>query len=154
MNNLDIKSLYLSWQILLIIKIMSWRRVETRTHLAESVNQKSNDRGGTGHEETDNEDPQYNKFDEKNCEEEKAEDTKMGENPGGNPKDQFMHLLWENLNRHPPHPQAAHTIAAIIFKAFKSLKPPEFRETADPVESRAWLKDMEKSFEILRVDEA
>ena len=40
---------------------------------------------------------------------------------------------------------------ASSFKAFQSLQPPEFKGTADPVEARAWLKEMEKSFEILQI---
>ena len=40
---------------------------------------------------------------------------------------------------------------ASSFKAFQSLRPPEFKGTADPVEARAWLKEMEKSFEILQI---
>ncbi|KAL8147592.1 hypothetical protein AgCh_005058 [Apium graveolens] len=39
-------------------------------------------------------------------------------------------------------------------RAFKSLKPPEFHKSADPVEARAWLKEMEKSFENLSTDGA
>ena len=43
---------------------------------------------------------------------------------------------------------------ANAFKAFKSLKPPEFQGTAYPVEARAWLKEMEKTFEIMGTEEA
>ena len=39
------------------------------------------------------------------------------------------------------------------FKAFQALRPPVFKGTADPVEARAWLKEMEKSFEILQIAE-
>ena len=42
---------------------------------------------------------------------------------------------------------------ASSFKAFQSLRPPEFKGTTVPVEARAWLKEMEKSFEILQIAE-
>ena len=42
---------------------------------------------------------------------------------------------------------------AVIFKSFKSLNPPEFKGTTDPVEARAWLKEIEKTFEIVGVEE-
>lgn len=80
-------------KILLIIGIMPPRRVGTRANSAESVNQNNNDRGSAGHEERDDHDPEYNDFDEEDYKEEEAEDTQMGENLGGNPIDQFMHLL-------------------------------------------------------------
>lgn len=66
--------------------------------------------------------------------------------------DQFMHLLRQNLNRNPD-PQRADNSGSNAFRAFKSLKPPEFQGTADPGEARVWLKEMEKSFEILGVAE-
>ena len=75
-----------------------------------------------------------------------------GENPEGNPMDQFMHLIRQTLNRHP-NPQRPDKSSAKAFRAFKSLKPPEFHGTTDPVEARAWLKEMEKSFEILSITE-
>ena len=52
----------------------------------------------------------------------------------------------QNQNSEPPH-----NVVASSFKAFQSIRPPEFKGTADPVEARAWLKEMEKSFEILQV---
>ena len=57
------------------------------------------------------------------------------------------------LQPNPP-PQGNHNDVANSFRAFKSLKPPEFHGSADPVEARAWLKEMEKSFEILSTEEA
>ncbi|KAL8126108.1 hypothetical protein AgCh_013408 [Apium graveolens] len=53
----------------------------------------------------------------------------------------------------PPQPPVAQQTAATVFRAFKSLKPPELLGSADPVEARAWLKEIEKSFEILGVEE-
>jgi hypothetical protein len=61
----------------------------------------------------------------------------------------FLDLLRQNLNRQPPPPQGHDNTVANAFKAFKSLKPPEFKGTTDPVEAKAWLKEIEKSFEIL-----
>ncbi|KAL8119802.1 hypothetical protein AgCh_017061 [Apium graveolens] len=76
-------------------------------------------------------------------------------NPGMDPMRQFMQLLRQNLERQPNlPPQGNNNVVANSFRAFKSLKPPEFHGSADPVEARAWLKEMEKSFEILSTDEA
>ena len=67
----------------------------------------------------------------------------------------FMELLRANLNQQPipPQPHATQQTAATAFRAFKSLKPPEFLGSAEPVEARAWLKEIEKSFEILGIEE-
>lgn len=87
--------------------------------------------------------------------EDEEEVERQGENPVENPIDQFMNLLRQNLVNHPnPLPQGNNTTAAQAFRAFKSLKPPEFQGSADPVEARDWLKEMEKSFEILSIEEA
>ncbi|KAK1365592.1 hypothetical protein POM88_041153 [Heracleum sosnowskyi] len=60
-------------------------------------------------------------------EEEEYESTQNVEVPGGNPMDQFMHLLRQNLNQHPPPPPPSpNTAGHSAFKAFKSLGPPEF----------------------------
>ncbi|KAL8097578.1 hypothetical protein AgCh_030635 [Apium graveolens] len=40
---------------------------------------------------------------------------------------------------------------AVIFKQFQAVKPPEFKGSADPMEANAWLKEMEKGFELVRV---
>ncbi|XP_074355847.1 uncharacterized protein LOC141695507 [Apium graveolens] len=53
----------------------------------------------------------------------------------------------------PPPPHIAQQKAATAFRAFKSLKPQEFLGSSDPVEARAWLKEIDKSFEILGVEE-
>ena len=68
---------------------------------------------------------------------------------------EFMELLRANLNQRPIPPQLyiVHQTAATAFRAFKSLKPPEFLGSADPVEARAWLKEILKSSEILDVEE-
>lgn len=81
-----------------------------------------------------------------------------GGNRGNNQQNAQMEQMFEffrrNINRNqnvpPPNPP---TQTAAAFKAFKSLQPPEFKGTADPVEARAWLKEMEKSFEIIDVED-
>ncbi|MDV3191336.1 MAG: hypothetical protein Q8832_02790, partial [Candidatus Phytoplasma australasiaticum] len=50
-------------------------------------------------------------------------------------------------------PHAAQQTTTTTFRAFKSLKPTEFLGSADPVEAQAWLKEIEKSLEILGVEE-
>ncbi|KAL8120501.1 hypothetical protein AgCh_017616 [Apium graveolens] len=124
------------------------RRKGTRAQPAESVNQQ---RGDPVVNEESEEDLDYNEYDEEEYIEEEAEDTQQG----GNPMNEFMELLRENLNQQPipPQPHAAQQTAATAFRTFKSLKPPEFLGSADPVEARAWLKEIEKSFEILGVEE-
>ncbi|KAK1401715.1 hypothetical protein POM88_001320 [Heracleum sosnowskyi] len=108
-----------------------------------------------GEYEGSGEDNDYNEFDDQDYDEEEYESTQNVEVPGGNPMDQFMHLLRQNLNQHPPPPPPGpNTAGHSAFKAFKSLRPPEFQRSADPVEARAWLKEMEKSFEILGIEEA
>ncbi|XP_074342156.1 uncharacterized protein LOC141679593 [Apium graveolens] len=73
----------------------------------------------------------------------------------GNTINEFMDLLRANMNQQtlPPLPHAASQTTATAFRAFKSLKPPEFLESADLVQAHAWLKEIEKSFEILGVEE-
>jgi len=50
----------------------------------------------------------------------------------------------------PPQPQAQ---VIVTFKTFQSVKPPEFKGTTDPVEAKAWLKEIEKAFELVQVGE-
>ncbi|KAL8120801.1 hypothetical protein AgCh_017835 [Apium graveolens] len=38
---------------------------------------------------------------------------------------------------------------AVTFKQFQAVKPPEFKGSVDPVEANAWLKEMEKAFELV-----
>lgn len=85
-------------------------------------------------------------------------DNNQGGNREGNPQNARIEEMYEfyrqNANRDqnmPPPNQAKQTAAA--FKAFKSLNPPEFKGTTDPVEARAWIKEMEKSFEIVDVED-
>ena len=39
----------------------------------------------------------------------------------------------------------------VTFKSFQAAKPPEFKGSADPVEAKAWLKEMEKAFTLIEV---
>ena len=143
----------------------------TRANPPDSEGQGSHNQGRRNpeHEEEVDEDyieqndPNYGdeeeSFDEQDFEDEEEEGEpemeQEGENPGGDPMGQFMHLLRQNLNRQPPQqPQGNNNAVANSFRAFKSLRPPEFQGSADPVEARAWLKEMEKSFKILSIDEA
>ncbi|XP_074324040.1 uncharacterized protein LOC141660963 [Apium graveolens] len=68
---------------------------------------------------------------------------------------EFMDLLRANMNQQPlpPPPHIVQETVANAFRVFKSLKPPESLGFADPVEARAWLKEIENSFEILGVEE-
>ena len=101
------------------------------------------------------EDSDYNEFDDQDYDEEEYESTQEIEVPAENPMDQFMTLLRQNLNPYPPPPpQGPNTATQSAFRAFKSLKPPEFQGSADPIEARAWIKEMEKAFEILGIEEA
>ena len=69
-----------------------------------------------------------------------------------------MDYIRQNINHVPEQhryqdPEPPHNMMASSFQAFQSIRPPEFKGTTDLVEARAWLKEMEKSFEILRVAE-
>ncbi|XP_074342555.1 uncharacterized protein LOC141680153 [Apium graveolens] len=66
-----------------------------------------------------------------------------------------MDLLKANLNQQPlpPPPYIVQQTIATTIRVFKSLKPPEFPGSADPVEARVWLKEIEKYFGILGVEE-
>lgn len=71
-----------------------------------------------------------------------------------------MQLLVDFLRQHtqnpPPRgegPQGGHITSTVTFKSFKSLNPLEFKGTTDPVEARVWLKEIEKTFEIVGVEE-
>ena len=46
----------------------------------------------------------------------------------------------------PPKP-------TVTFKAFQAVCPPEFKGTTDPIVARTWLKEIEKAFEIVGVED-
>ena len=73
-----------------------------------------------------------------------------------NPFNMFMEFLRQHINVVPEpnrnqNLDVPNNVVASSFKAFQSLRPPEFKGTVDPVEARAWLKEMKKSFEILQI---
>ena len=73
-----------------------------------------------------------------------------------NPFNMFMEFLRQHINVVPEpnrnqNLDVPNNAVASSFKDFQSLRPPEFKGTVDPVEARAWLKEMEKSFEILQI---
>ncbi|KAL8147950.1 hypothetical protein AgCh_005326 [Apium graveolens] len=146
------------------------RKIGTRANLG-SEDQGSHNQDDRNQEHSEEEDEDYVEQDDPLYEEEEETydvegfeiEAEEGEteveqpipNPDMDPMGQFMQLLRQNLERQPnPPPQGNNNAVANSFRAFKSLKPPEFHGSADPVEARAWLKEMEKSFEILSTDEA
>ena len=58
---------------------------------------------------------------------------------------QMLHLTQQQQQQQ--HQAAAPP--AVTFKQFQAVKPPEFKGSADPVEANAWLKEMEKAFELV-----
>ena len=78
-------------------------------------------------------------------------------NPGDNSNPnmaQILHLLQQQTamlaqqqNQPPPPPE----LVPVVFKAFQSVKPPEFKGTTNPIEARNWLKEMEKAFALVKV---
>ncbi|XP_074373727.1 uncharacterized protein LOC141714085 [Apium graveolens] len=52
-----------------------------------------------------------------------------------------------------PEPQLPPVVPVVTFKQFQSVKPPEFEGTADTTKARAWLKEMEKAFALVKVGE-
>lgn len=39
----------------------------------------------------------------------------------------------------------------VTFKSFQAIHPPEFKGSADPIEAKNWLKEMEKAFALVKV---
>ena len=84
-------------------------------------------------------------------------------NPEGEPRrndNDPAAILLEFLRQHtqnpPPEPRAPperQPNSTVTFKSFKTLNPPEFKGTTDPVEARLWLREIEKYFEIVGVEE-
>lgn len=70
---------------------------------------------------------------------------------------QILHLLQQQTamlaqhqqNPPPPPPKPV----PVAFKAFQSVKPPEFKGTANPIEARGWLKEIERAFSLVKVEE-
>lgn len=68
---------------------------------------------------------------------------------------EFVNLLTAAFNqpggRVIVEPRIARTTT---FKEFKSIGPPEFKGTTDPIEAQTWVKEIEKAFVITNVAEA
>ncbi|XP_063944973.1 uncharacterized protein LOC135151190 isoform X1 [Daucus carota subsp. sativus] len=43
--------------------------------------------------------------------------------------------------------------SGVTFKSFQAVHPPEFKGTADPIEAKAWIKEIEKAFALVKVGE-
>ncbi|XP_074363144.1 uncharacterized protein LOC141703561, partial [Apium graveolens] len=65
----------------------------------------------------------------------------------------FLRQQTQNPPTRGVGPQDQQTPSTVTFKSFKSLNPPEFKGTTDPVEARVWLREIEKTFEIVDVEE-
>ncbi|XP_074355258.1 uncharacterized protein LOC141693960 [Apium graveolens] len=65
----------------------------------------------------------------------------------------FLRQQTQNPPTRGGGPQDQQTPSTVTFKSFKSLNPPEFKGTTDPVEARVWLREIEKTFEIVDVKE-
>ena len=62
-----------------------------------------------------------------------------------NPLNMFVEFLRQHINVVPEpnrnqNPDVPNNALASSFKAFQSLRPPEFKGITDPVEARAWLE--------------
>ncbi|KAK1360366.1 hypothetical protein POM88_044840 [Heracleum sosnowskyi] len=63
-------------------------------------------------------------------------------------------LEQQQQHQHQQHQQHHQQAApAVTFKSFQAAKPPEFKGSADLVEAKAWLKEMEKAFALIEVAE-
>lgn len=96
----------------------------------------------------------YNDFDDQDHDEEEEVETHVEEGQGEDPMHQLVKIYRQKMDHQPPPPRVPDTTRANAFKAFKSLKPPEFKRIADPFDARAWLKKMEKTFEIMGTEGA
>ena len=67
--------------------------------------------------------------------------------PHPNPFQMFIDLLQQNLQANPKRNSSSQLTKPTI--SFKSLQPPEFKGTVDPVEAKIWLREIEKTFEIV-----
>ncbi|XP_074337944.1 uncharacterized protein LOC141675090 [Apium graveolens] len=64
---------------------------------------------------------------------------------------QFQQQMLKQAVR--PEQQAPPAAPVVTFKQFQLVKPPEFEGSADPTKARAWLKEMEKAFALVKAEE-
>ncbi|XP_074323502.1 uncharacterized protein LOC141660418 [Apium graveolens] len=129
------------------------RRIVTRTRPTASGGKGSNnEQGHQAHTPPLRINEERNEYDDEDYEESEDEDTQGMEMPV-NPMEQFVELLRQNLQQQRP-PQQPQQAMDNVFKSFKSVKPPELHGVADPVQARAWLKEVEKTFERIGTEEA
>ena len=70
------------------------------------------------------------------------------------PIQRLVDLLGEALRgRNEPVPPVPRAVPVTTFKDFKSVGPPEFTGTTDPIVAQTWIKEIEKAFTIARVGE-
>ena len=60
----------------------------------------------------------------------------------------LTHQQQQLQQQQPPQP----AIQTVTFKSFQAVNPPEFKGTSDPVVAQAWLKEMEKAFDLVGVE--
>ena len=65
-------------------------------------------------------------------------------------RQQTANLTHQQQQLQQQQPQPA--IQTISFKSFQAVNPPEFKGTSDPVVAQAWLKEMEKAFDLVGVE--
>ena len=71
-----------------------------------------------------------------------------------NPMQEFVNLLTAAFNRTGANvPVVPGVVRVTTFKDFKSVGPPEFKGTTDPIEAQTWVKEIEKAFVITNVEE-
>ena len=89
---------------------------------------------------------------QRNEEAESRNENERGGQP--DPMQQFINQLVGAFNRNPTdapiNPPAGHMAS---FKDFKSVGPPEFKGSTEPMEAQSWVKEVEKAFVIARVGE-
>ena len=69
-------------------------------------------------------------------------------NDGTNPNSvqQLVNLLTGALVNQPQ-------VQGTMFKEFKALGPPEFKGSVNPIDAQTWVMEMEKVFDVARVNE-
>ena len=66
-------------------------------------------------------------------------------------RQQTANLTHQQQQLQQQQPQPA--IQTVSFKSFQAVNPPEFKGTSDPVVAQAWLKEMEKAFDLVGVED-